>query len=35
MTEESSERPAVSAAKRVEKGIESVLFNGRWLMAPF
>jgi len=35
MTEESSERPAVSAAKRVEKGIESVLLNGRWLMAPF
>ncbi len=35
MSEESSERPAASAVKRVEKGIESVLFNGRWLMAPF
>jgi uncharacterized protein (TIGR00645 family) len=35
MSEQPSERPTASAAKRVEKGIEVVLFNSRWLMAPF
>lgn len=35
MSDEKSERPVASAAKRVENAIESVLFNSRWLMAPF
>jgi uncharacterized protein (TIGR00645 family) len=35
MSDEKSERLVASAAKRVEKGLESFLFNSRWLMAPF
>ena len=35
MSDERSERPIASAAKRVEKGLEFLLFNSRWLMAPF
>lgn len=37
MTEapKSTASPSPSALKRVELGLESVLFNSRWLMAPF
>jgi uncharacterized protein (TIGR00645 family) len=35
MSDEQSERPVASAARRVRKGLESFLFNSRWLMAPF
>ncbi len=35
MSDEKSERSIASAAKRVEQGLESLLFNSRWLMAPF
>jgi uncharacterized protein (TIGR00645 family) len=35
MSDEKSERPALSVGKRVEQGVESLLFNSRWLMAPF
>jgi len=35
MTEQPAPYRPNAALKRVEKGIESVLFNSRWLMAPF
>ena len=35
MTEQPAPYRPNSALKRVEHGIESVLFNSRWLMAPF
>jgi uncharacterized protein (TIGR00645 family) len=35
MSDQSPKRLVASAAKRVENAIESVLFNSRWLMAPF
>jgi uncharacterized protein (TIGR00645 family) len=35
MAEDRSERPASSIAQRIERGFESLLFNSRWLMAPF
>ena len=35
MSEERFERPVASAARRVERGLEALLFNSRWLMAPF
>ena len=30
-----SEQPAPSRPKRIQRGFEGVLFNSRWLMAPF
>lgn len=35
MTEQSSADRSPSPLKRVERGLEGVLFNSRWLMAPF
>jgi uncharacterized membrane protein YqhA len=35
MSEQPSQRPAPAARKRIEKGLEAVLFNSRWLMSPF
>ena len=35
MTEQPAPYRPNPALKRVEHGLESVLFNGRWLMAPF
>jgi uncharacterized protein (TIGR00645 family) len=35
MTEQSAPYRPNPTLKRVENGLESVLFNGRWLMAPF
>jgi hypothetical protein len=35
MTEQPAPYRPNPTLKRVEKGIESVLFNSRWLMAPF
>jgi uncharacterized protein (TIGR00645 family) len=35
MTEQPAPYRPVPSLKRVEKGLESVLFNSRWLMAPF
>jgi len=35
MSEQPAQHQAVPARKRVEKGLEAVLFNSRWLMAPF
>ena len=35
MTEQPAPYKPNPTLKRVERGLESVLFNGRWLMAPF
>jgi uncharacterized protein (TIGR00645 family) len=35
MTEQPAPRRSTSPLKHVEHGLESVLFNSRWLMAPF
>ncbi|MFZ5738842.1 uncharacterized protein (TIGR00645 family) [Rhodopseudomonas thermotolerans] len=35
MTDQPPSPTPTSAAKRVERGFETVLFNSRWLMAPF
>jgi uncharacterized protein (TIGR00645 family) len=35
MTEETAPQRDRSALKRAERALESVLFNSRWLMAPF
>jgi uncharacterized protein (TIGR00645 family) len=35
MTEEPASQRARSALKRTERALESLLFNSRWLMAPF
>jgi uncharacterized protein (TIGR00645 family) len=35
MTEQSAPPRPNASLKRVERGIEAVLFNSRWLMAPF
>ena len=35
MTEQPVSYRPNPALKRVENGLESVLFNSRWLMAPF
>ena len=35
MTEQPASYRPNPSLKRVEKGLESVLFNSRWLMAPF
>ncbi len=35
MTEQPASYRPNPALKRVERGLESVLFNSRWLMAPF
>ena len=35
MTEQPAPYRPNPALKRVENGLESVLFNSRWLMAPF
>jgi uncharacterized protein (TIGR00645 family) len=35
MTEQPAPHRSNAALKRVEQGIESVVFNSRWLMAPF
>ena len=35
MTEQPASYRPNPTAKRVERGFESLLFNSRWLMAPF
>ncbi|MFC0240586.1 TIGR00645 family protein [Rhodopseudomonas telluris] len=35
MTDQPDPTPSPSSAKRVERGFETLLFNSRWLMAPF
>lgn len=35
MTEQPDPTASSSSAKRVERGFETLLFNSRWLMAPF
>src|SRR3978361_1677899 len=35
MTEQPAPYKEIASLKRIERGFESVLFNSRWLMAPF
>ncbi|HAR24664.1 MAG TPA: TIGR00645 family protein, partial [Bradyrhizobium sp.] len=35
MSEQSAPTPASPATPRIMRGFEYVLFNSRWLMAPF
>ncbi|QLH69448.1 TIGR00645 family protein [Rhodopseudomonas palustris] len=35
MTDQPDPTPSPSSAKHVERGFETLLFNSRWLMAPF
>jgi hypothetical protein len=35
MTEQPAPHPPHPSLKRIKRGLESVLFNSRWLMAPF